>query len=59
MKWVGNQGSHGDPITASDVIESAEYLDHALRTLYDTRDADLARKARAVNKERGLKRRTR
>jgi hypothetical protein len=32
VKWVGNQGSHGTAMTASDVIESAEYLDHALRS---------------------------
>lgn len=56
VKWVGNQGSHGDVITASDVIESAEYLDHALRALYDTRDAELTRRVKAVNKARGVSR---
>ncbi len=56
VKWVGNQGSHGDSISASEVIESAEYLDHALRALYDTRDAELARKVKAVNKARGVRR---
>lgn len=56
MKWVGNQGSHGgDPMTVSNVVESAEYLDHALRRLYDRTDELIARKAAAVNRRKGIK----
>lgn len=55
MKWVGNQGSHGDEMTASMVIESAEYLDHALRKLYDRREAKITRKIAEVNKRRKLR----
>lgn len=59
VKWVGNQGSHGSStLTATDCIESAEFLDHALRVLYDTSDAELVRRAAAVNKRKGTKRRT-
>jgi hypothetical protein len=58
VKWVGNQGSHGgDSITASNVVESGEYLGHALRRLYDRTDEVLARKAAAVNKRKGIKNR--
>jgi hypothetical protein len=56
LKWVGNQGSHGgDLMTVSNVVESAEYLDHALRRLYDRTDELIARKAAAVNKRKGIK----
>lgn len=58
VKWVGNQGSHATTdLTAVDCIESAEHLDLALRVLYDTRDAQLLRRARGVNQRRGVKRR--
>jgi len=57
VKWVGNQGSHGSSsLTSSDCVESAQYLDHALRVLYDTTDAELVKKARAINKAKGVKR---
>jgi hypothetical protein len=56
VKWAGNQGSHGDVMTASMVIESAEYLDHALRKLYDRREAEITRKIAQVNKRKGLRR---
>jgi hypothetical protein len=53
VKWVGNQGSHsGDVMTVSNVLESAEYLDHALRRLYDKTDEVIARKAAAVTSGR-------
>lgn len=58
VKWVGNQGSHGDEMTASMVIESAEYLDHALRKLYDRREAEITRKIADVNKRRKLRKQT-
>ncbi len=55
VKWAGNQGSHGDEMTASMVIESAEYLDHALRKLYDRREAELSRRIAEVNKRKRLR----
>lgn len=57
VKWLGNEGSHNSSLlTASHCVESADYLNHALRLLYDTTDAELVRKARAVNKARGVSR---
>ncbi|MEV5967840.1 DUF4145 domain-containing protein [Kribbella sp. NPDC051952] len=57
VKWVGNQGSHGvSELTPTDCIESAEYLDHALRDLYDRRDADIVKRVKKVNKSRRIQR---
>lgn len=57
VKWVGNQGSHSSSVlTSSDCIQSAEHLEHALRILFDTKDVELARRARAINKAKGVKR---
>jgi Domain of unknown function (DUF4145) len=57
VKWLGNEGSHGAlSLTSSDCVESAEYLDHALRLLYDNADAELVKKAKAINKAKGIRR---
>lgn len=55
VKWLGNEGSHSSGLlTASDCIESAEYLGHALRVLYDRTDAELIKKAKKINKAKGV-----
>jgi len=55
VKWLGNEGSHlSAALTSSHCIESAEYLNHALKVLYDKTDAALIRKAKEINKARGL-----
>lgn len=38
IKWIGNDGSHGRALTAPQVIEAAELLEHALKQIYDKRD---------------------
>lgn len=53
VKWIGNVGSHDATVSIDDVLAGAEILDHALRTLYDTRDAKLVKKARLIVKSRG------
>jgi Domain of unknown function (DUF4145) len=54
VKWLGNEGSHSSSVlTSSHCIESAEYLNHALRILYEA-DAALIKKAKEINKARGL-----
>jgi len=54
VKWLGNEGSHSSTVlTSSHCIEGAEYLNHALRILYDKTDATLIKKARAINKAKG------
>lgn len=52
VKWLWNRGSHSS-LTTVDCIESAEQLERALRILYDTKDADLARKAHEINLSKG------
>jgi Domain of unknown function (DUF4145) len=55
VKWLGNEGSHSSAVlTSSHCIESAEYLNHALRILYDKTDAALVKNVEAINKARGL-----
>lgn len=56
VKWLGNAGSHDSTIlTSSHCVESAEYLNHALKLLYDKSDAELAKRVKAVNKAKGLR----
>ncbi|MFJ1709723.1 DUF4145 domain-containing protein [Kitasatospora sp. NPDC088346] len=56
VKWIGNTGSHEDSLTAPDVVDAADLLDHALALIYDTRPQQLAKKADAINKRKGLPR---
>jgi hypothetical protein len=56
VKWVGNQGSHEAGLSATDVLDGADLLSHALKTLYDRSDEEMQRRIRAVNKRRGLRR---
>jgi hypothetical protein len=56
VKWIGNQGSHETSISATDVLDGADLLSHALKQLYDDSDAQIRRQVRAVNKRRGLPR---
>ncbi|WP_369186541.1 DUF4145 domain-containing protein [Streptomyces sp. R08] len=56
VKWIGNSGSHEDSLTASDVIDAADLLEHALTLIYDSRPKQLAKRAMAINKRRGLPR---
>ena len=56
VKWIGNEGSHADALTASDVIDGAELLGHALRLLYDDSDRLLERRIQKINKAKGLPR---
>lgn len=58
VKWIGNQGSHdGGKLTATDVLDGAELLAYALKLLYDTTEVDIARRVKAINKSKGLRRR--
>jgi hypothetical protein len=56
VKWIGNEGSHADALTATDVIDGAELLGHALRLLYDDSAKQMERRIRKINKARGLPR---
>ena len=56
VKWIGNDGSHGNELTVSDVLDGVELLNHALELMYDTSPADLKRKAAEINKRKGIPR---
>lgn len=56
VKWIGNDGSHGNELTVSDVLDGVELLNHALELMYDTSPADLKRRAQAINKRKGIPR---
>lgn len=56
VKWIGNEGSHADALTATDVIDGAELLGHALRLLYDDSAKQMERRIRKINKAKGLPR---
>ena len=51
-----NQGSHETGLTATDVLDGADLLSHALKILYDRSEEEMQRRIRAVNKRRGLPR---
>ena len=54
VKWIGNDGSHGDKISVSDVLDGVELMSEALDLLYETRTMDLRRKALLINKAKGV-----
>jgi Domain of unknown function (DUF4145) len=44
VKWIGNSGSHGDSLTASDVLDGAEFLEYRFRLIYNKNDQGLRRR---------------
>ena len=56
VKWIGNSGSHESSLTTEDILDGAEILDLALRSLYDRSDAMLLRKVAVINKKKGVPR---
>lgn len=54
VKWIGNEGSHEEGLSADQVLAGAEHLEHALDLLYDPAPATLKARARKINKRRGL-----
>ncbi len=54
VKWVGNQATHEASLTVEQVIRQAEYLERGLKLLYDTKDHDLDREVRAINKAKRI-----
>lgn len=54
VKWVGNEGSHAvSDMTATDCIDTSEFLAFALKVLYDTTEAELLANVRIVNAAKG------
>lgn len=55
VKWVGNQGSHGESIQHHAVLEAYEMLQHSLDKLYGTRISELTERAKTINRDRGIR----
>lgn len=55
IKWLGNAGSHDSvtAITQDDVLDSYEFMEHALVELYAPKAKELKRLAKKVNRKRG------
>lgn len=48
VKWIGNDGSHGAELTLLEVLDGADVLGLAVRSLYDQTDAAILEKAKAI-----------
>jgi len=55
VKWLGNDGSHGEPLTKVDVNSLYEILEMALHEAYDKKKDQVLAKARAINQARAKK----
>jgi hypothetical protein len=53
VKWIGNNGTHGDSITLTEVLDGAELFAHALDRLYNKNHITLAKKAKKINARKG------
>jgi hypothetical protein len=51
-KWIGNAGSHGNPVTAEDALDAYELMDWVLDALYARRHKSTALIMQTVNKKR-------
>jgi hypothetical protein len=54
VKWVGNQATHEASLTVEQAIRQAEFLERGLNLLYGTKDHDLDREVRAINKAKRI-----
>lgn len=58
VKWLGNAGSHGTAaVTADDIFDAIELLQHALEELYDQRTRRLTGIRKQINKQKGPRKR--
>ena len=56
VKWLGNAGSHsGKDLTADDVMDSYEIMEHVLSEIYGDKTTKLKALAKKVNKAKGPK----
>lgn len=54
VKWIGNAGAHErNPLSMELVLDGIDFFARAVEIIYDPREADLARRAAAVNRNRG------
>jgi hypothetical protein len=57
VKWIGNEGAHGEEMSVRDVEMCGLPLEAALAALYGRDDDELRRLVRAINRHKGLGRR--
>ncbi len=50
VKWIGNEGSHGDGLTTEEVLEGADLLSWAIESLYDEEARAMRRRVRDINR---------
>jgi hypothetical protein len=50
IKWVGNAGSHVDPITRNDLLDGYEMLEYVFEELFTERTKKMVRIAREINR---------
>lgn len=56
VKWLGNAGSHiGQELTADDVMDAYEIMEHILDEVYENKTAKVKAIAKKVNKRKGPK----
>ncbi len=56
-KWVGNDGIHDPtPISTKEALETAQFVEHALREIYPQDDSEIRSRAAQININRGLRR---
>ena len=54
VKWLGNAGSHtGKTLSADDVLDSYEIMEHVLNEIYDNKSTKVKALAKKVNKAKG------
>lgn len=54
VKWLGNAGSHGtSAVTADDIFDGLDLLQHAFEELYDNRTRQLSAIRKQINKRKG------
>lgn len=54
ISYIGNEGSHDELLSASQVLEGVIILDHVITALYDDSTAALQAKIKAINDAKGV-----
>jgi hypothetical protein len=57
VKWLGNAGSHGTEVTADDIFDAMELLQHTLEELYGKRTRRLTGIRKQINQRKGPRKR--
>lgn len=53
VKWLGNEGSHGEEVTRDTVFDAFDILESILRQRYDDAHSVIARLAKRINRKKG------